>query len=108
MLEWGSIRCSVVSLTSAKFLIQFGLMGYFSELGIKGRVWLIIKDLHTNVKEKLLYAGSLSREIDISQGIGQGRILAPFMYKVYINSLLKALTDHCYAISVNSVSLPSP
>ena len=30
------------------------------------------------------------------------------MYKVYINSFLKALSDHCYAISVNSVSLPSP
>ena len=30
------------------------------------------------------------------------------MYKVCINSLLKALSDHCYAISINSVSLPSP
>ena len=56
----------------------------------------------------MLYAGTLSIEIDISQGTGQGRILAPFMYKVYINSLLKALSHHCYAISTNSVSLPSP
>ena len=55
-----------------------------------------------------MYAGSLSREIDILQGTGQGTILAPFMYKVYINSLLKALSDHCYAISINSVNLPSP
>ena len=47
-------------------------------------------------------------EIDILQGREQGRSLAPFMYKVYINSLLKALSDHCYAISINSVSLPSP
>ena len=83
------------------------LFKLFSKLGIKGRMWLAIKDLHTNVKAKVLYAGSLSREIDILQGIGQGRILAPFMYKVYINSLLKALSDHCYAISINSVSLPS-
>ena len=35
-------------------------------------------------------------------------ILAPFMYKVYINSLLKVLTDHCCAISINRLSLPSP
>ena len=27
---------------------------------------------------------------------------------VYINSLLKALSNHCYAISIISVSLPSP
>ena len=56
----------------------------------------------------MLYAGALSREIDILQGTGQGRILAPFVYKVYINSFLKVLTDHCHAISVNRLSLPSP
>ena len=30
------------------------------------------------------------------------------MYKVYINSLLNELTKHCYAISINQLSLPSP
>ena len=38
-----------------------------------------------------------SSEIDILKGTGQGRILAPFINKVYISSLLKVLTDHCYA-----------
>ena len=71
-------------------------------------MWLAIKDLYIDVKAKVLYAGSLSRENDISQGTGQGRILTPFMYKVYVNSLLKALSDHCHGISINSVSLPSP
>ena len=84
------------------------LFKLFSELGINGRVWLVIKDLYTNVKAKVLYAGALSREIDILQATGQGRILALFMYKVYINSLLKVLTDHCYAVSINRLSLPSP
>ena len=70
-------------------------------------MWLVIKDLYTNAKAKVLFAGAPSREIDILQGTGQGRILAAFMYKVYINSLLKVLTDHCYAISINRLSLPS-
>ena len=30
------------------------------------------------------------------------------MYNVYINSLLNELTNHCYAISINELSLPSP
>ena len=30
------------------------------------------------------------------------------MYKVYINSLLNELTNHCYAISINQLNLPSP
>ena len=84
------------------------LFKLFFELGINGRMWLVIKDLHTNVKAKVLYARALSRQIDILQGTGQGRILAPFMCKVYINSLLKVSTDHCYAISINRLSLPSP
>ena len=41
------------------------LFKLFSELGINGRMWLVIKDLHTNIKAKVLYAGALSREIDI-------------------------------------------
>ena len=64
--------------------------------------------LLSKTSTKVLYAGALSREIDILPGTGQGRILAPFMYKVYINSLLKVLTDHCYVISINRLSLPSP
>ena len=42
------------------------------------------------------------------QGTGQGRILSSFMYKVYMNGLSNALTNHCYSISVNRLSFPSP
>ena len=80
----------------------------FTELGIKGRMWMAIKDLYTDVKKRVLYSGSLSRSFSVSQGTGQGRILAPFMYKVYINSLLHVLTYHCYLIYINSFKLASP
>ena len=30
------------------------------------------------------------------------------MYKVYINSLLKELSDHCFAISINTLRMPAP
>ena len=46
--------------------------------------------------------------LDVLQGTGQGRILAPFMYKVYINELLNELTQHSCALSLNSISLTSP
>ena len=111
MLERGSkvFRCFLdVRKAFDTVCIEGLLFKLFSELGMNGRMWLVIKDLHTNVKSKLLYVGALSRDIDILQGTGQGRILALFMYKVYINSLLKVLTDHCYAISTNRLSLSSP
>ena len=40
----------------------------FSEIGISGRMRLVIKDLCTNFKAKVLHAGALSREIDIFSG----------------------------------------
>ena len=79
-----------------------------SEFDIRGRMWLAIKDLYTEVKGQVLYSGTLSRKFDISQGTGQGRISDPFMYKDYINSSLNELTNHCYATSINQLSLPSP
>ena len=30
------------------------------------------------------------------------------MYKVYINSLLKELSDHCFSISINTLRMPAP
>ena len=80
----------------------------FSELGIKGRMWLAIKDLYTDVKAQVLYEGVLSRKFSVSQGTGQGRIFASFMYKVYLNSLLCELSDYCFSISIYGLRLPSP
>ena len=74
----------------------------FIELGIGGRMWFkTIKDLYGDVKAQVLYSGSLSRQFKVSQGTGQGRIPAPFMYKVYINALLNTLTNHAYALFIN-------
>ena len=88
-------------------LVDGLLFKLFTELGIKGRMWLAIKDLYTGVKAQVLYSGSLSRSFDVFQGTGQGRILAPFMYKVYINNLLHVLSDHNYAICIRSLQLTS-
>ena len=80
----------------------------FTEFDIRGRMWRAIKDLYTEVRGQVFYSSTLSRKFDISQRTGQGRILAPFMYKVYINSLLNELTNRCCANSINQLSLRSP
>ena len=84
------------------------LFKLFSEFGIKGRMWLIMRNLYTGVNAQVLYSGSLSRKFDILQGTGQGRIPAPIMYKVYINGLLNELTQHSCALSLYSISLTFP
>ena len=110
MLERGSkvLSCFLdVRKTFDTVWIDGLLFKLFSDLGINGRMWLALKDLYTNIKACVSLSGSLSREFNISQGRGQGRLVAPFMYKVYINGLLKT-SEHCFAISINSLSLPSP
>ena len=111
MLEWGSKVFQLFSYVRKAFDIVWIddlLFKLFSELCIKGRTWLVIKALYTDVKSPVLFSDELSREFDISQGIGQGRILPSFMYKVDINSLLATLLEHCFAISFNTLSLPCP
>ena len=71
MLEWGSKVFSCFLDVRKAFdtvWIDGLLFNLLSEFGVKGIMWLTMKDLHTNVKAKVLYAESLSREIDISQG----------------------------------------
>ena len=55
------------------------------------------------------YLQNLESEVEcgVWQGTGQGRILAPFTYKVYINALLKELSSHAYRVSINTLSLTS-
>ena len=107
MLERGSKVFSCFPKAFDTVWIDGILYKLFSELGIGGRMWKVVEDLYTNVKAQVLYAGSLSRKIDVSQGKGQGRIFAPFMYKVYVNGLLCVLTNHCYAIFINGLRIPS-
>ena len=111
MLEWGSkvFRCFLdVWKAFDTVLIDGLLFKLFSKVNIKGYMWLVIRNLHTGVKAQVLYSGSLSRKFDILQGTWQGRIPAPYMYKVYINGLLNELTQHSCSLSLYSISLTSP
>ena len=84
------------------------LFKLFIKFRIRERMWLALRSLYTGMKAHVLCFGSLSRKFDTLQGTGQGRLLAPFVYKVYINGLLTELTSHSCALSLNNLSLPSP
>ena len=47
-------------------------------LGIDPKMWLIIKELFSGLKGKVIFNGHISSSFSTSQGSGQGRILAPF------------------------------
>ena len=70
-------------------------------------MWKVMKDLFNDVKAQVLYAGSLSRKINVLQGTVQGRILPPFRYKASVNGLLCVLTNNCYTIFMIGLRIPS-
>ena len=70
------------------------------ELGIDPKMWLIIKELFSNLKGQVIFNGHISSSFSTSQGSGQGRILAPFLYKVYINQLLMELCQFDIGITL--------
>ena len=80
----------------------------YHELGINCKLQLIIKELCTNIHACVTYNGFLSRHFVISQGSGQGKILASFMCKVYINKLLKELCTPGIGILLHNYNLSAP
>ena len=80
----------------------------YREHGINSKLWLIFKELYTSIHVCVTYNGFLSRDFVISQGSGQGRILAPFMCKVYINKLLKDLCTPGIGILLLNYNLSAP
>ena len=44
------------------------LFKLYSEFGIKGRMWLVIRNLYTGVKAQVLYSGSFSRKCYFAAG----------------------------------------
>ena len=69
------------------------LFKLYEELTIDSGLWLIIRDLYQDLHAHVIHGRQLSSKFPISQGSGQGRILALFMYKVYINSLIRKICD---------------
>ena len=57
------------------------LFKLFSELGIKGRMWLAIKDLHTNAKAKVLYASHCQEKLTFRRAQDKEEFLLPLCMK---------------------------
>ena len=67
-------------------------------------MWLILKDLYT-VQGFVTYGGSTSDLFSVEQGSGQERIVASFLYKVFINCLLFIISNDPFSLSIENISV---
>ena len=79
----------------------------FSEFAVKGRMWLAIKLCIRVSKHRFFTLAHFLENLMSHKELARAEYLPPFMYKVYINSLLLELTQPSLAISINMLSIPS-
>jgi hypothetical protein len=76
--------------------------------GIEGKVWSVIRDIHTNARSAVKWNGSLSEPFNIEQGVRQGGLLSTDLYKVYVNDLLYRLEETGVGARIGAVQCVSP
>ena len=84
------------------------LLDKLYECGVQPSSWSTVKDLYTGLTSKVKWLGELSEHFDIRQGVRQGGILSPFLYKTYINPCLKELKQHRLGLSIGGIYCGCP
>ena len=66
-----------------------GLWYKLWEMGVKGRMWHVIKKMYMSSRSAVLLEGEKSDSFNVDQGVAQGCSLSPILFSVFINDLLK-------------------
>ena len=79
-----------------------GLWYKLWDMGIKGKVWQIIKDMYKESRSVVFLEGQKSSSFKIEQGVAQGCSLSPILFSVFINDLLKEVENAKLGIELNN------
>ena len=66
-----------------------GLWYKLWDMGVKGRMWRVIKKMYESSESAGLLEGEKLDTFKIEQGVAQGCSLSPILFSVFINDLLK-------------------
>lgn len=76
--------------------------------GINRSLWLLIDDMYSSGTEVIRWHGIDSSLYTIQQGVKQGAILSPTLYKVYANDLLKTLQHSGVGLHIGTTYVGAP
>ena len=86
---------------------QDGLFHKLHSLGIKGKIWRLIRNSYSGSSVFIYQEGHTSDSIVVSKGVGQGRVMSAWMFLVCIDELIHFLqASNCGSV-VNSYSIPA-
>ena len=66
-------------------------------------LWSVVSDLYSDMSSKVKWHGELSDKFSIRQGVRQGAILSPDLYKMHVNPLLDELKKTAIGAHTGSI-----
>ena len=66
-----------------------GLFFKLWHLGVRGKFWRVLRNLHADTQSRVLVNGHQSEYFPIQQGVAQGDPLSPTLYAIFENELLE-------------------
>ncbi|CAC5380586.1 unnamed protein product [Mytilus coruscus] len=78
------------------------------ETGVHPKIWTIVKNLYNGMTSKVRWAGGISDNLKILQGVRQGGILSPLLYKIYNNNLLMELQMSRLGFRIGNIFMGCP
>ena len=77
-----------------------GLWFKLWELGVRGRMWRVIKNMYDITQSAVLLEGEVSEQFNIGQGVAQGCSMSPILFSIFINQLLDEVEKAGIGITV--------
>ena len=72
------------------------------------KIWRLIDDIYSGGTEQFRYRGILSHPYTISQGVKQGGVDSPTLYKLYVYAMLNHLEENGLGLHIGPIYLGSP
>lgn len=87
---------------------RIALMYKLFQLGIKGKLWVLINDCHIDTKSAVVVNQCTSNFFSVTEGVRQGGVLSGLLYLVYINELLLQIENYNKNIGIYNITSCCP
>lgn len=87
----GTFCCFIDVKKAFDRVFRAGLWQRLAEVGVRGKMWRVVKSIYENVESCVAIAGQLTDWFSIETGVRQGCVLSPLLYALFIDGLVKEL-----------------
>ena len=76
--------------------------------GIKGKLWILLRNLYRGMTVKVKWEDNQTEPIDMLQGIQQGAKLSTSLYKCYNNAILDSILNSGLGCHIGNIPVSAP